>query len=257
MAQVPYIPLYIGDWEQDTNCISLQAEAAWLKIVFKMFRNDKSGVYKTSTKSLQNLWKTDTNGVHDILNELIENNICDIEACELITFRNRRMIREKEISQVRSKAVQKRYKNPTKSVQNTEYEFEIDSGVESESKIVVKKEKAKPKKFVPPTLEQVRELAEIEMIGSKDAPETFFNYYEARGWMMQKTPMKNWKAAFRNWVKNDKNGSHKQFHGGQSTGETKTERDARAWEEFGKDYLEGRRTISTLFGFDENRTDAG
>ena len=137
MAKVPYIPLYIGDWEQDTNCLSLQAEAAWLKIIFKMFTNGKNGVYKTSTKSLQNLWKTDTNGVQNILSELAENNICELKIEETIVFGNRRMVREAEISEKRTKAVQNRYKTstntPTKSLQNPEYENEYV--IENENEI--------------------------------------------------------------------------------------------------------------------------
>jgi len=127
MAKVPYIPIYIGDWEQDTNCLSLQAEAAWLKIIFKMHKDDKSGIYKTSTKSLQNLWKTDTKGVQEILSELIENNVCGLETGEQIIFTNRRMLREREISEVRSKSVQNRYKPSTKPLQNTDIDNDNDS----------------------------------------------------------------------------------------------------------------------------------
>lgn len=138
----PYIPLYIGDWEQDTNTVSVTAEGAWLKIVFKMFKGDKSGIYKTSTKALQNLWK-----VHDlialfvILDELRDNNVCglEVENAEKVTFFNRRMIRENEISVVRSNSVSKRYKKgstkrlqkdkkrSTKSLHPYEYEYDIDT----------------------------------------------------------------------------------------------------------------------------------
>ena len=127
MAKVPYIPLYIGDWEQDTNCLSLQAEAAWLKIIFKMFKNDKNGIYKTSTKSLQNLWKTNTSEIQNILNELKENNICELEIGEMIVFSNRRMLRDAEISEKRTKAVQTRYKKPTKPIQKPDIDNEYDN----------------------------------------------------------------------------------------------------------------------------------
>lgn len=122
MAKQPYIPLYIGDWEQDTNCLSLSAEAAWLKVIFKMFKDEKCGIYKTSTKALQNLWKCrNLNDVSDIIAELADNNICKIELDDggIVTFFNRRMVREKEISGVRSDSVSKRYKKTsTKRLQN-------------------------------------------------------------------------------------------------------------------------------------------
>jgi len=123
----PYIPLYIGDWEQDTNCLSLQAEAAWLKIIFKMWKNGRSGRYKTSTNALQNLWKTDTKGVQNIINELGLNEVCNFEkdaenegkytaGHEIFIFINRRMVKEAEISEKRSNAVQTRYKDDTNTL---------------------------------------------------------------------------------------------------------------------------------------------
>ena len=30
-----------------------------------------------------------------------------------------------------------------------------------------------------------------------------YNYYEANGWRVGKNPMKDWKAAARNWMKNN------------------------------------------------------
>ncbi|MEI8111138.1 MAG: hypothetical protein WCH59_09130 [Chitinophagia bacterium] len=100
-----------------------------------MFKNGKSGVYKTSTKSLQNLWKTDTNGVQNILSELAENTICELEIGENIVFTNRRMVREAEISEKRTKAVQTRYKTstnqPTKTLQTPEYENEYENETEN------------------------------------------------------------------------------------------------------------------------------
>lgn len=111
-----YIPLYIGDWEKDTNMLSLEAEAGWLKIVFKMFlQSDKSGIYKISTKGLQNLWRKSSEETKDILQELKDANICTIENGDgNYIFKNRRMMRQKEISGIRSNAVQTRYKDDTK-----------------------------------------------------------------------------------------------------------------------------------------------
>lgn len=138
MGKVPYIPLYIGDWEQDTNCLSLEAEAAWLKIIFKMFKNEKSGIYKTSTKALQNLWKCSDFVMQNLIQELRDNNICGLEETGgYVVFTNRRMVREVEISKKRTKAVQNRYKRstntPTKDLQNPEYENEYDIEVDNEN----------------------------------------------------------------------------------------------------------------------------
>lgn len=55
-------------------------------------------------------------------------------------------------------------------------------------------------KFVKPTVEQIRAYAK-EINANIDA-EYFYDYHEARGWMLKKTKMKNWKATVRTWKKN-------------------------------------------------------
>ncbi len=63
----------------------------------------------------------------------------------------------------------------------------------------VSKEKAK--NFIPPTIEEVKAYC-IEKSYEVDA-ERFVNFYEAKGWMIGKNKMKDWKAAVRCWKKQD------------------------------------------------------
>lgn len=51
-------------------------------------------------------------------------------------------------------------------------------------------------RFLPPTVEQVAEY--VKLRGSKVDPQGFIDFYEAKGWLIGKTPMKDWKAACRN-----------------------------------------------------------
>lgn len=128
MGKIPYMPFYIGDWEQDLNACSLQTEAAWLKIVIKMFKDDKCGIYKTSIHRLQILWKCSGEVVEEILSDLREENIGEIKSDgNHVIFKNRRMLKEKELSKIRSKSVQTRYKTSTKRIQNTESENESEN----------------------------------------------------------------------------------------------------------------------------------
>ncbi len=108
----PYIPLYIGDWEKDTNMLSLEAEGGWLKIIFKMFTNGSTGVYKISTKALQNLWRKSSDETKEIIQELLDGDVCIIDLYDGgYVFKNRRMMKQKRISEIRSDAVNVRYKN--------------------------------------------------------------------------------------------------------------------------------------------------
>jgi hypothetical protein len=61
------------------------------------------------------------------------------------------------------------------------------------------KEKSPTSRFVPPTIEQIRDYC-IERNNLVD-PERFYNFYQAKGWMVGKNKMKDWKAAVRTWEK--------------------------------------------------------
>jgi hypothetical protein len=42
--------------------------------------------------------------------------------------------------------------------------------------------------------------------GNKVDPQRFVDFYEAKGWKVGNTPMKDWKAAVRTWEQRDRNG---------------------------------------------------
>jgi hypothetical protein len=61
------------------------------------------------------------------------------------------------------------------------------------------------KRFVRPTIDQVRDFCKVNGINNVDA-ENFVNFYESKGWLVGKSPMKNWQASVRTWAK-DKHGT--------------------------------------------------
>ena len=66
-----------------------------------------------------------------------------------------------------------------------------------------KKEQAKPARtrFVKPSLDELKAYNEEKQL-NVDC-ERFMDYYEANGWKAGRNPMKDWKAAMRNWARND------------------------------------------------------
>lgn len=64
----------------------------------------------------------------------------------------------------------------------------------------------KQPKFRKPTLEELKSHFAEKLSPSCGSPlseaERFFNYYESKGWVVGKSPMKNWKAAVSNWIGN-------------------------------------------------------
>ena len=80
-----------------------------------------------------------------------------------------------------------------------------DSVNVSDSANVAEAKPAEPaparKRFVKPELEEIREFCFEKKINID--VDRFFNYYESKGWKVGVSPMKDWKAAVRNWAKND------------------------------------------------------
>lgn len=59
----------------------------------------------------------------------------------------------------------------------------------------------KPKKPIPPTIEEVAAYCQERANGVN--PQKFIDHYAARGWMIGKNKMKDWEAAVRTWESND------------------------------------------------------
>lgn len=55
--------------------------------------------------------------------------------------------------------------------------------------------------FVKPTSDDIKEYCD-ERDNNVDA-NTFFDFYESKGWLVGKAKMKDWKAAVRNWERNE------------------------------------------------------
>lgn len=96
-----------------------------------------------------------------------------------------------------TKEVQKHYKSSTKEVQTPDI---------NRYKTKTKKEKdisddISKKNFTPPTVEEVREYCQSR--NNFVDPERFVDFYAAKGWMVGKNKMKDWKAAVRTWERNN------------------------------------------------------
>ena len=59
------------------------------------------------------------------------------------------------------------------------------------------KPRAQRKRFVPPTVEEVADYCRERQNGID--PEAFVDFYMGKGWLVGKSPMKDWRAAVRTW----------------------------------------------------------
>lgn len=77
--------------------------------------------------------------------------------------------------------------------------FFDDTGNISDCRCYKAKEaKPKRKRFVKPTVEEIAEYIS-ERGYTHTNPEAVFDHYESVGWMVGKSPMKDWKKAVNNW----------------------------------------------------------
>lgn len=175
MAKIPYIPLYIGDWEQDTNCISLEAEGALLKIIFKLWKADDKGRLLIGFNQLSILLKNSPENCRKIVSELAENGILNVEfrAENSVFFESRRMLKDIAKSLAMSengrqggrpkKANQKQTKSQPKAKEKPNADNEYENDIDNESVNGNKKggtgEKQKPPH--PGVIEVIQYLNEL------------------------------------------------------------------------------------------------
>lgn len=113
---------------------------------------------------------------------------------------------EKRKKYSESRANNRKKKEDMKNICNS-YVEHMENENENEDVNTLTKKNKTIKRFVKPTIEQVKEyMQEIEFNG--DA-EYFFNYYESNGWIVGRAKMKDWKSAVQNWKRRDRTFSNK------------------------------------------------
>lgn len=87
----------------------------------------------------------------------------------------------------------------TETETETETETKAKTESESEEKELSIESSKKKGVFKKPTVEDVS--AYCKERGNSVDPESFYDFYQSKGWRIGKEPMKDWKAAVRTWEK--------------------------------------------------------
>lgn len=80
--------------------------------------------------------------------------------------------------------------------ENRSVDTQIDTQIDTQNS------KGRGCKFNPPTVDEIR--AYIIVKGFSFDAESFYDFYQSKGWMVGKNKMKDWKAAVRNWQRMEK-----------------------------------------------------
>jgi hypothetical protein len=79
-------------------------------------------------------------------------------------------------------------------------ESKVKESKVNKSKDNIGTDKPSRTRFVKPTVKEIASYCQER--GNNINAEHFFDYYESKGWTVGKQPMKDWKAAVRNWERN-------------------------------------------------------
>lgn len=84
----------------------------------------------------------------------------------------------------------------------SEREYKGENKKENDSSPPKSPSRGTREKFIPPTVDEVREYCQSRNNGID--PEAFVDFYASKGWMVGKNHMKDWKAAVRTWEQSRK-----------------------------------------------------
>lgn len=229
----PYLPLYVQDYLTDeklNNC-SPSSQGIYIKIMCLFHKCDPYGgiLLKQNDKQKENICLNfacqlskqlpfDSLEINSALNELIYERVLSIDGDFLF---QKRMVKDNDISNKRSKIGRKggkKTQNKNKEFAKAKSKANYENENENENEI---KDVVKIKKFLPPVIDQV--IAYCNERQNNVDPIKWIDFYSAKGWMIGKNKMKDWKAAVRTWENNNSNisngsGQKQQFSNNTNSG---------------------------------------
>lgn len=162
-----------------------------------------------NSEDIASFYNENTSEVNEITSFMVNNGLFEVdEITARITCM--KIYRYLELSQTRSTYIKNIIKSYKKGCLNLSETVSDKSGdIDIEEEIEVEKE-LDSSRFKKPTIQQIKEYCDERNNGIN--PESFFHYYESKGWMVGRNKMKSWKSAIATWENRNKQPS-KEFEG--------------------------------------------
>ena len=199
---LPYFPFYPADFLLDGKCaiMTLEQVGAYIKLLCYQWRE---GNIPSSPEQIATLLGVDSQALARLKPGLLEcfpggiNPRLNVERENAIKHHN-------QLSEFGRRGITKRFPNRLKKIAKLKPPLQPGLSIsESESESEIKKEPPTPlipKKEIPKNLELLGvKVYFAEINCPPEEAERFFDYYESKGWVVGKAPMKSWRAAARNW----------------------------------------------------------
>jgi len=203
MKKLPYFPFYYLDWLSSSSVSMMTHEEKGLFIDMLCRCYNDGGLIDDKNK-LQRLFNCDLTALETVLemfypvdgllkNKKLEKIICD----------QKKLIQSK--SQAGKASAKARADKKLQSATGVEHVLKsVATEVQRNSTNKTEQNRTEQSKiksrFAPPTQEEVASYC-LERNNGVDSVK-WFNFYSAKGWMIGKTKMKDWKAAVRTWEEN-------------------------------------------------------
>ena len=238
--KLPAIQFYPGDWHKDqgVQALDLAQRGAWFELLLMMHDSDERGVLLVNGAPMPDAviarrLGLDNQTANQILTTLLTYGVASRRTTDGALF-CRRMVKDEKLRQVRTEAGRKggnptllnqnpkqkpttRVKQkPTPSFPSSITTSIIERGAADAAAPALSSEKlaTKPTKkpaatrkpaAAPPALAEVQAYAADQHPASADAQTeaaAFFDHFQSNGWRVAgKTPMADWQAAFRSWMR--------------------------------------------------------
>jgi hypothetical protein len=193
--------------------VSSAARGLWIDLLCLMFEAPRRGYLELNPgqpltpKQISRMTGLSTKEVQKWSAELKSAGVLSVSENGIIF--SRRMVRDED-KRLKAKEFGKRGGNPAlvdrvNPPDNGEAKAKQTPSISSSSSSSISVSPLNPPKggkaFRPPTLDEVKAYC-LER-GNRVDPETFRDFYEAKGWKVGAQPMKDWKAAVRTWEKSE------------------------------------------------------
>ena len=197
---------------------------AWLDILINV--DWRTGVWQPLSESfLENRWKWSRSKVRRFLKKLTDekmialnttNHGTTLRVCNFKKYQTGDTTLD-TTADTTGDTTQKRMVDSKTPSQRPTGDTTGDTTVDTQIQEVKKKEDKNSigRKFAKPTADQVRAYCQERHNGIN--PESFIDFYEARGWKLSKgLAMKDWKAAIRTWERRDRERKQNKFSNHQT-----------------------------------------
>ena len=202
MAKIPSFQFYPGDWMKDPSVAvcSPATRGVWVDFLCAMHELSRSGQLTGTREQLSRIGRCTVTELDQVLVELKTSKTANVNIREgIVNITNRRMLREAKARKASRLCMQE--KRREEDVNSKLKESEIpSSSSSSSSKNNIKNKRVTITHFLKPTPVEISEYS--KSIGFNLDGQKFCDYYEAKGWLVGKSPMKSWQAAVRTWKSN-------------------------------------------------------